>query len=159
MTEQEMVAKLILCGGVSLLLGLILALPVTLLFRIFQKILVVTAKQDKLRDKAIQNSHIIKAELIKSHEVANYNPQTHVYGDRTAVYEYTYGQKIYHYRCMSDGWPEKEIKLYYLHNPKKAAPWGSIGMHERVGAPWVVYYLISAFLVTIILFVTGMKFI
>lgn len=155
MVEQEMLAKLILCGGVSVILGPVLAFVATPTFCIFRKIFYVTSKQDKLRSKAIENGHVVQAKLIKQHQILDYNPRY----DGTAVYEYVYGQRKYCYRCMVDGWPEEEIELYFIRNPKKAAAWGGIGMHERTGLPWIVYYLIFSFVIGVIVFVIGVKYI
>lgn len=159
MVEQEMLAKLILCGGVSVILGPVLAFVATPIFCIFRKIFYVTSKQDKLRSKAIENGHVVQAKLIKHNLILNSDSAKLPYGDRTAIYEYVYRQKKYLYRCMVNGWPEEEIELYFIRNPQKAATWGGIGMHERTGLPWIVYYLIFSFVIGVIVFVIGVKYI
>lgn len=76
-------------------------------------------RRERVKQRAIEQGHVVTAKLIKtSHTIRNV-PGTHMLYSRKGTYEYTYNGKKYKF----SGWfqdPKPELILYFDKKPSKA---------------------------------------
>lgn len=133
----------------GMMLGFAISLPVTPIFCILRTIFYVPFIRKKLQAKAEAKGHVVIGKLIKTH----YNsPRRHYH----SVYEYEYMGKKYSQKMMSTLEPSKELKLYFLRNPKCACTGAYLGDYED---NFWGYYLILSIVSGIIFGLIGVGYV
>ena len=89
--------------------------------------------QAAAKQRAIEMRHVVTATLWRSFQKED-SRGCH------CIYHYTCNGKQYRYDIYEDA-PPREITLYYLDSPRKAAPEGAIALHRR---HWLVRYVVIA---------------
>ena len=108
-------------------------------------------KRERLAQEAIANGHVVDAKLVKTKRVMRGNPSTRNEYDYiildVGIYEYAYNGRTYRSKLAAEdtNWP-KEMKLYYIKNPKKATMKSNIGISEIGGGKcFLIVFSVLAF--------------
>lgn len=136
-----------------------LALVITPIFIYLKKVMYHPFLKKKLLDAAIKNGHVVKAKLIKEHDISNYTESgVQPTGEKMATYEYNYKGKTYRRRFMSFNKFADEVNLYFISNPRKAEFGGNIWTSAK--NHWIRSFFLMTLLLTVIFwFVVTFKFI
>lgn len=87
--------------------------------------------QAAAKQKAIEMKHVVSATLWRRFQKEDGR-------GCQCIYHYLCNGKKYRFDIFNDA-PPQEITLYYLKSPRKAAPEGSIVLHQR---HWLLRYVI-----------------
>lgn len=150
-----MEVKIIAYVLIGIFLGPLVSLVVTPIFCILRKIFFVPFIRKNLRKKAEQEGHVVKAFLQKSHNIKNHELGFGPMATMRDMGTYTYqvNGKNYTYRHISSNTLPDSITLYYIKKPSKATVSNDLGNWE---SPWLKFFLIISFLVSIATVVVGM---
>jgi len=133
----------------GMMLGFALSLPVTPIFCLLRKIFYVPFIRKRLKEKAEAEGRVVIGKLVKTH----YNsPHRHYY----SVYEYEYMGRKYSQKIKNALEPSKELKLYFLRNPKHACSGAYLGDYED---NWRLYYLVLSVAFGIIFGLVGVGYV
>ena len=147
----------------NLILAFCFAVPIALviipIFIYLKKVMYHPFLKKKLLDTAIKKGHIVKAKLIKEHDINNHTEfGVHPTGEKMATYEYSYNGKNYRKQFMSFNKFADEVNLYFISNPAKAEFGGNIWTTAK--SHWIRSFFLMILILTIILwFVVTFKFI
>lgn len=136
-----------------------IAIVITPIFIYLKKGMYHPFLKKKLLDTAIKKGHIVKAKLIKEHDINNHTKfGVHPTGEKMATYEYNYNGKTYRRRFMNFNKFADEVNLYFISNPAKAEFGGNIWTTAK--NHWIRSFFLMVLLLTVILwFVVTFKFI
>lgn len=99
-------------------------------------------RQEKAMQKIIEKGHIVTAIFVKSYGRDSDNP----FLPSQCLYKYTCNGKTYKYTTFDDD-PPRELKLYYMHNPRKASTSNAINVSEK---HWFLRFLIISLIIIFI---------
>lgn len=138
----------------NLILSFCFAVPIaviiTPIFVYFKKIMYHPTQKKKLLDEAIKNGHVVKAKLIKEHDIREHTQSGANYtGKKMATYEYSYNGKTYKKQFISINKFNNEVDLYFISNPKKASFGGSLWVTAK--NHWIRSFFLMLLLGTIVL--------
>ena len=135
--DTKLIVKLL----IGLIMGAILALPLTPVFCLLRKMFYVPFIQKKVVNEAIEMGHVVTATLERaSDSMEERGKISAASGKRVGLYRYEYEGKQYRRRLMSYDLQD-EILLYFQKNPARAAPADRVGFIEN---NWFQCYLITA---------------
>lgn len=143
--ESEIIAKII----VGFCFGIVIAMFATPLFVLLKKIVYHPTQKKKLLDEAIKKGHVVKAKLIKEHDINRHTEMgVHPTGQKMATYEYNYNGKTYRRKFMSFNKFGDEVDLYFISNPRKAEFGGNLWTTAK--NHWIRSYFIMTLILGII---------
>lgn len=99
-------------------------------------------RQEEARQKAMERGHVVTATFVRSYGRDVDNPNL----PSQCLYRYTCNGKSYKYTVFTDD-PPRELTLYYMRNPRKAAEGDAINASEK---PWFLRFLIVAAIIIFI---------
>lgn len=127
-----------------------LALVITPIFVYLKKVMYHPTQKKKWLDEAIKNGHVVKAKLIKEHDIRkNTQYGSHYTGQKMATYEYSYNGKIYRRKFMSFNKFGDDVDLYFISNSAKAEFGGNIWTTAK--NHWIRSFLILTLVGTLVL--------
>jgi len=127
-----------------------LAMVITPIFVYLKKVMYHPTQKKKWLDEAIKNGHVVKAKLIKEHDINKHTEfGVHSTGEKMATYEYSYNGKTYRRKFMSFNKFGDEVNLYFISNPAKAEFGGNIWTTAK--NHWIRSFLLMTLIGTIIL--------
>ena len=143
--SSDIIAKII----VGFSVGIVLALFATPLFVLLKKIVYHPTQKKKLLDEAIKKGHVVKAKLIKTHDINRHTEMgVHPTGKKMATYEYSYNGKTYKRQFISINKFGDEVDLYFISNPRKAEFGGNLWTTAK--NHWIRSYFIMTFIMGVI---------
>lgn len=130
---------------VSIIVGVVLAVPLTPVMCLLRKIFYVPFIRSRLVEKAAAKGHVVTAYLEKSGELYDVDENGgRIYTNWTeGSYRYTYGGKNYRYRYRTTGGMPPELKLYFQRRPRRACLEWELGAME---SPLIKCYALTALL-------------
>ncbi len=144
--NQEVIANLIL----AFCFGFTISIFITPIFVYLKKIMYHPTQKKKLFEEAIKKGHVVKAKLIKEHDIKEYNTQFGYRdtGKKMATYEYSYNGKTYRRKFISFNKFGDEVDLYFISNPKKAELGGNLWTTAK--NHWIKSFFLMTLLCSII---------
>lgn len=129
-----------------------IAIVITPIFIYLKKVMYHPFLKKRLLDTAIKKGHIVKAKLIKEHDINNYTEfGVQSTGEKIATYEYNYNGRNYRRRFMSFNEFADEVNLYFISNPAKAEFGGDIWTTAK--NHWIRSFLILTLVGTLVLWI------
>lgn len=144
--NPEIIANLIL----AFCFGFTIAIFITPIFVYLKKIMYHPTQKKKIFEEARKKGHVVKAKLIKEHDIKEYNTQSGYYynGKKMATYEYSYNGKTYRRKFISFNKFSDEVDLYFISNPKKAEFGGNLWTTAK--NHWIKSFFLMTLLCSII---------
>lgn len=129
--------------------GIVISIYATPLFVLLKKVVYHPTQKKKLLDEAIKKGNVVKAKLIKEHDIYNYtNNSVLPTGEKIATYEYSYNGNTYRRKFMSFNKFANEVDLYFISNPRKAEFGGNLLTTAK--NHWIRSYFIMTLILGII---------
>ena len=122
------------------------------IFVFLKKIMYHPTQKEKILNEAIKKGHVVKAKLIKVHDVYDYNEfGTYSTGEKMGTYEYSYNGKTYKRKFLSFNKFGDKVDLYFISNPRKTEFGDNLWITAK--NHWIRSFFLITLLGTIVLWI------